>query len=207
MKLYTHPISGNARKVEFVLRHAGVDAELIRVDLGKGEQRDPEFVELNPNGKVPVLVDGDFALWESHAIMRYLAREYAPEMLGSDPQARAEVDQWLCWQLAHLGPTMGTLIYERTLKPMRGAESDEVAIERATVELDRLAPILEARLDGRDFVAGDTLTLADVSLAVSVASAPVAGTSFEAYPAITSWFERVRALPAWQDLPSLKASN
>ncbi len=204
MKLYTHPISGNARKAEFVLRHVGVDAERIVVDLGKGEQRAPEFLEINPNGKVPVLVDGDLTLWESHAIMRYLARKYAPELLGSDPNERAAVDQWLCWQLAHLGPTFGKILYERLIKPMRGLAGDEAAAEKAADEFDRLVLILGTHLDGRDFVAGDVPTLADMSLAVTVASAPEVGVSLEAYPSMTGWFERMRALPSWQNPPELK---
>lgn len=204
MKLYTNPLSGNARKVEFMLRHLGVDAEMVVVDLGKGEQREPAFCKLNPNGKVPVLVDRDLVVWESHAIMRHLAREHAPELLGTDVRSRAAVDQWLSWQLAHLGATVSTLIGERMLEPMRGGTTDEAVVERAVAELGRLATILEDHLDGREWVAGDSLSIADIALSMSVAAAPFAKESFEGYAAIWAWFQRVSALDAWQDMPRLQ---
>src|SRR5688572_130763 len=104
MKLYDFPFSPNCRKVRAVAYELGIELATSRVDILKGEQRAPAFLAKNPNAKVPVLEDGDFILWESTAIMRYLAAKSSSSLLPTEPRAGAEVDRWLSWGLAHLQP-------------------------------------------------------------------------------------------------------
>ncbi len=102
MRLYHHPMSSNARRAVMTVLHLGVDVDLVLVDLAKGEQRRPEYLRLNPNGKVPVLEDQGFVLSESHAIMQYLADRTLGQTLYPEAiQARADVNRWLFWS-AHL---------------------------------------------------------------------------------------------------------
>ena len=90
--------------------HLGLEPELIKVDLGQGEQMRAEFLRLNPNHAIPVFVEGDFVLWESVAIMQYLANQVSSNTLWPvEPKAQADVSRWLCWSLAHWGPACGFL--------------------------------------------------------------------------------------------------
>lgn len=164
MLLYGNPMSYNSRKAETALRHVGADYELRLVDLAKGAQRAPEFLALNPNGKVPVLVDGDLVLWESTAILRHLYATRRPELLGTSDRDRAEVDRWLTWQLAEFGPAVSGVTWLATLQPMlTGQPADPDAVAAAITRLDRVWPVLEARLADRAWLA-DNLSAADLAL-------------------------------------------
>ena len=105
MRLYYHPLSSNSRRVLLTAHHLGLDLELVVVNLTGGEHKTPEYLRLNPNGRVPTLVDGGFELWESHAIMQYLA-DKSPEqdIYPKDVSARADVNRWLFWSAYHFAP-------------------------------------------------------------------------------------------------------
>jgi glutathione S-transferase len=119
MKLYMNSTSPNVRRVRLTAAVLGLQLEEKNLDLAKGEQNKPEFVALNPNGAVPTLVDGDFVLTESRAIMQYLASK-KPEsgLLPRNERARAEVTRWQFWDSSHFSPQLGTLTFQRVLKPM-----------------------------------------------------------------------------------------
>lgn len=198
MKLYDLSFSPNARRVRAVAAELGTDLELVTVDLAGGANRSGDYLALNPNAKVPTLVDGDFALWESNAILCYLAAK-KPEagLLPTDPRGRAEVDRWLFWQAAHFGPAIGRVMYERAVKPMKGETPDPNEIERGVAELARFAPVLEQALQNREYVAG-RLSVADFSLAANVESAPKVGLDLSPYPNIRAWYERIAARDSWK---------
>ncbi len=120
MKLYDFAFSPNCRKVRAVAYEIGVPLEHVPIDLLKGEQRGPDFLARNPNGRVPLLEDGDLRLWESNAIILYLAttRGGAPPLVPAGPRERAEVDRWLSWQSAHLSPAMTKVAFERIVKKL-----------------------------------------------------------------------------------------
>ena len=114
MRLYFHPLSSNSRRVTMTAQQLGLELDLIVVDLLKGEHRDPEFLQFNPNGKVPLLEDDGFQLWESHAIMQYLADRCPGQTLyPHDAQARADVNRWLFWSAYHFTPAVGFISRER----------------------------------------------------------------------------------------------
>jgi glutathione S-transferase len=117
--LHVFPESPRSFKVLACADHLGLAYERRLVDLAKGEQETPEFTRLNPNQRVPVLTDDGFALWESNAILQYLAAK-VPEsgLLPADPRQRALVAQWQCWDLAHWDPACATLIFERLVKKL-----------------------------------------------------------------------------------------
>ncbi|HKU18367.1 MAG TPA: glutathione S-transferase family protein [Candidatus Saccharimonadales bacterium] len=199
MKLYYSPLSSNSRKVRIVAAHLGIELELQNVELPKGEQRRPEYLAINPMGKVPVLADGDFVLPESAAIMIYLAETKPGNTLyPDDRQARAEVNRWLFWAANHWAPAVVALVFEKVLKQryFNGGAPDPVQIKRQEEQIARFATVLDAQLAKHPWVAGDTLTLADISIAPAFAA-------FVALPVqscahIPGWFKRIQALPAWQ---------
>ena len=104
MKLYGFPPSPNTWKVRAVAAQLGIKLELQLVDLSKGEQRTPSYLALNPTGRTPTLVDGDFKLWESTAIMQYLASRSTNSLWPNDARVRADIMRWQSWQLQHFGP-------------------------------------------------------------------------------------------------------
>jgi glutathione S-transferase len=191
MKLYDFAFSPNCRKVHALAYELGVELEFVRVDLPKGGQRAPAFLAINPNGRVPVLVDGDLVLWESTAILRYLAGKAGSPLVPSGSRALAEVDRWLSWQLAHLGPAMSKVAFERIVKKITGqGPPDEAAIAAGTVEFAKLTAILDDTLAGREYLAG-ALSIADFALASHFSLAATAGLDLGPYVHVNAWLTRV----------------
>lgn len=191
MKLHDFAFSPNCRKVRAVAYELGVALEPVHVDLVKGEQRAPAFVALNPNGRVPVLVDGDLVLTESMAIMRYLAAGAGGRLVPATARAQAEVDRWLSWQVAHLAPAMSRVSFERLVKKLTGqGKPDEGVIAEASAEFAKLTGILDAALVGRDHVAGE-LSVADFALASHYSLAEACGLDMKPYPRVNAWLSRM----------------
>jgi len=201
MKLYHFPISPNSRRVIAVLHHLGLDCELVAVDLSKGEQMTPEFLRLNPNHMIPTLVDGDFVLWESNAIMQYLCAKVPDNSLWplSNPATQADVSRWQFWQAAHFGSACGVMIFERLVKKFLNlGEPDLQEIAKGEERFHRFAQVLEAHLKGREWLVGDTVTLADFSVASYLALAEMAQYPMTPYLEIPRWYRNIEQLPAWQ---------
>jgi glutathione S-transferase len=199
MKLYNASLSPNAFRVRVVANELGIELELIEVNLGKGEQKSASFLAMNPNGRVPVLVDGDFVLWESRAINIYLAALMPQRDLHpADPRRRAKVDQWSYWQAAHLSPAMQRIVFERHVKPLFGmGDTDESAIQPQLKELAQFLPVLDANLAGNEWVAGD-LSLADFAVGSTFIYRRVAGISLDGFPNIAALMTRLESRPSWQ---------
>lgn len=191
MKLYDFAFSPNCRKVRAVAYELGIALESVHVDLANGAAQTPAFLAVNPNGRVPVLVDGDFVLWESTAIQRYLSAKKGGALVPTSLPAQADMDRWLAWQLAHLGPAMSKVAFERIVKKIIGQGApDEAAIAAGSAEFAKLTALLNAALDGRDYLAG-TLSLADFALAAHYSLASMCGLSLAPYPRVEAWLTRV----------------
>jgi len=196
MKLYSSPVSNNCRRVLATIEELGLgDVEVIDVNLAKAEQLRPEFLAINPNGKVPALVDGDRTIWESSAIMHHLALGSWLEPKGFD---LIDVLRWQAWDSAHFGSSILKVVWERLVKPMRGADPDEAIIASGLAGFARFAPVLEAALEDKTFLLGDTLCLADLSLATDVALAAPGGIDLEPYPNIRRWYAGMAKRPSMQ---------
>ncbi len=199
MKLYNANLSPNALRVRAVASELGLDIEIVDVDLRSGENKAEAYLAMNPNGKVPVLVDGDFVLWESRAINNYLASS-KPErgLYPDDPKKRAIIDQWLYWHAVHLSPTIQAVVFQRLLKPMFGmGDPDEAAIESQLKDMRQLLPVLDAALKGKEWVAGD-LSVADFALASTFVYRKGGGISLDETPNVAAWMERMEARPSWK---------
>ncbi len=201
MKLYGFPPSPNTWKVRAVASHLGAPLELEFVDLSKGASHTSAYLALNPTGRTPTLVDGDFKLWESNAIMQYIASKNANSLWPNDAQKRADITRWQCWQLAHWGAeACQPLTFQRLVKKfMNLGPPDAAIVATATEAFNKGAKVLDAHLAKQPSLVGKDLTLADFAVAVPLFYAKEADLPLGPYAHLRRWFERVSALPAWRE--------
>ncbi|HWX67044.1 MAG TPA: glutathione S-transferase family protein [Rhodanobacter sp.] len=199
MKLY-YAETFNPRKPCAVAKYLGSPVEYVRVDLAHGEQMKPAYLALNPNGKVPLLIDGDTQLWESGAIMAHLAVKAGSELWPSDRAAQVEVLRWLSWDAAHFSRHGGTLYFEYVIKPYLGmGEPNTAAVDEASGFFKRFAAILDAHLATHDWLVGDRLSIADFAVSTPLGWATEARLPLDGFDHIGRWHERLMALPAWRE--------
>lgn len=192
--LYDYLPSQNAWKVRVLLRHLGLPHRVEYVSIFEGEGRTPEFLAINPTGKVPALVlDDGRALAESNAILAYLAD--GTPYLPSDPYARAKVHQWLAFEQENVESVIGALRHW-TMTGKLARRSAEVIAQKREGAMRTLA-LLDRELAKRDFIAGDAYTIADVSLFAYASRAEEAGVSLAPYPHFRAWVARVEAQPGF----------
>ena len=201
IELYVFPPSPRAFRVMAVANHLGIETTLRVVDLAKGDQKKPEFAALNPNMRMPVLKDGDYVLWESGAIMQYLAGKKPDSgLFGASERERLDITRWQFWDIAHWEPACTVFAYEYLVKPhiLKIGEPDPAVIANGMEPFHRVAKVLDGQLKGRRFVTGDRLTLADFSIGATMNLADAAHYPIETYNEIKRWYGTLRALPSWQ---------
>lgn len=207
IKIHAFPLSPRGFKALAVAEHVAADYELVFCDLFKGAQHRPDFVAMNPNKKMPVLEDGDLKLWESNAIIQYLA-EQAPGsgLLPADARQRADVMRWLFWESTTWDPAFVILLWENLVKGIvRGEGPDPSEVAKGLEKFNAAASLLNAHLADKGFVCGDRLTLADFSLGASLSAMEQAKVSLGAYPNIARWYAALEALPAWARVRAMQA--
>ena len=197
MKLYQFPFSPNSQKVVAVAYEVGVPLTKQTVNLFKGETRTPEMLAKNPNGKVPILEDGEFVLWESNAILGYLAGVAGrADLAPTGVRERAEVERSLSWQNAHFGPAVRKVVIERVVKPLGGlGPPDEALVKQGTAEFEVVARVLDACLEGREYLCG-TLTIADFALIPQAAILDDCGLDLSPYRHAAAWRSRMLTRPS-----------
>ena len=199
MKLYVVPGSPNVRKCVAVVHHLDLPVEMVQLNFAAGDLRTPEYQQVNPNALVPALEDGDLKLWESNAIMQYLASQRPNELFPADVRARADIARWQFWECNHFNRAVAAISFENVFKPLFNlGVPDTTAIAEATERFHRFAPVLETQLAQRKFVVGDHPTLADYSIAGHFMYAQQAQLPLQQYGAIRAWYERMEQLPAWR---------
>jgi glutathione S-transferase len=194
MKLYQLTFSPACQKVVALAHEVGVPLALVAVDLFKGGARTPAMLAKNPNGKVPILEDGDFVLWESAAMLAYVAAKAGRvDLAPTTPRERAEVDRWTSWEGAHFGPAIRKVAFERIVKKLAGLGApDEAMVKAGIEEFTVRASVLEQSLGAKEYLCGP-LTIADFNLAPYAALAADCGLDFGAYPKAKAWFGRMAA--------------
>jgi glutathione S-transferase len=179
MRLYTFTITPNNRKVEAFVRHFDLDVDVHHVSFKDKETQSAAYLAINPMGKVPALTDGDFRLWESNAILTYLATKFPQtNALPTDPQGRADADRWLHWQSCHLMPAVAGL---------KTAEGKEVCA------IAPMLQILDAQLEGREYVLGH-LTVVDFAIAAYLLTKVGRALDYSQTPNVAAWHARMGKL-------------
>lgn len=200
MVLYTSPYSYSARRCVATIRHLGLEVELRDVDLGAGAHHTPGFVAMNPNRKVPVLVDGDLVLWESLAIVNYLAEHRPGVLLPSTPAGRADALRWQAWTVSRFNAASSVFLFENLVKGFfQLGAPDAARLAATTPEILACLDVLEGALTGRAFLCGEQPTVADVTLYPTFEQAALIGLpGVTERPALSAWVGRMAALPAFQ---------
>ncbi|NLZ10288.1 MAG: thiol:disulfide oxidoreductase [Alcaligenaceae bacterium] len=190
----------NGHKVTLFLEETGLDYTIIPINIGKGEQFQPDFLKIAPNNRIPAMVDhapadsGEpISIFESGAMLQYLA-EKTGQFLPTDLRQRTEVMQWLFWQMGGLGPMAGQNHHFTQYAP----ERIPYAIDRYVRETARLYGVLNKRLADREFVAGDFYSIADMASYPWIVSHPKQGQNLDDFPNLKRWFETIQARPATQ---------
>ncbi|GJP34374.1 hypothetical protein CLOM_g18823 [Closterium sp. NIES-68] len=208
LKLYGMGYSPFVRRVLLTLHELGIeDYEWEQVDAPKGEARTPAFLAKQPFGKVPLLEDDGECIWESRAIMRYLADKYGPErgvnLLGRDALERGRVNQWIETEVNGYSPEALAITFERVFKKFRNmGEPDEEKVAAATKKFEKILDVYEKHLEGREYLVGDSMTLADLTHLPVTEHLKVAGAGhlFDSRPNLKAWRSRLFSRPAWQKL-------
>ena len=201
--LFTSPGSHNCRRVTVLIHELGLDVKLSFVDVRPpgmgGENEKADFLQINPNGKVPVLQDGPLTLFESNAIMEYLADKSGPSSIWpEDIGERAQIRQWQFWQAAHLSPCADGFLVENMVKPMMGGAPAPDALERHRKAFERWAGVLERTLSRDAYLVGNRFTCADISLVSALMYANSAQIPIEGHKLLTAWIRRVHDRPSWK---------
>ena len=200
MKLYADPITVNCRKVLAGLDLIGAPFERVHVDYFSGEHRGDAYRSLNPNASVPTLVDGDFVLWESNAILAYAAdRVGNTAVYPTDLKTRADIHRWLLWEAAHWFPSCYVYLVEHCVKPLLQAEPDHTTIAAQDENFHKLAGILDARLASSRWLAGDEVTIADIAVAAPAHLHPYQRLPLDTHPNLKRWLvDGIERLPCWE---------
>ncbi|WP_342118300.1 glutathione S-transferase family protein [Pseudoduganella sp. OTU4001] len=200
MRLYHNPLSSNARRVLLLASHLGLKFDEVLIDFASDDDR-RRLLEVNICGKVPALEDEGFALWESCAIMQYVAdKAGAEELYPKELKARADINRWMFFGAQHFSPAIGILTWEYLWKKLvTGQDPDPVEIAKGEHFVHEHAAVLDKHLATRQWLSGDQLTLADFAVAAPMMYVNRAKIPVQAYPHLLAWAERVQQLPAWRN--------
>ncbi len=196
--LYTWP-TPNGHKIHIMLEESGLAYRVIPIDIGKGDQFDPDFLKISPNNKMPAIVDPDgpdgapISLFESGAILIYLA-EKTGRFLPAEPRARYTVLQWLMFQMGGVGPMLGQVHHFRIYAP----EPIPYAVDRYTKEAGRLYRVVDRRLGEAEWLGGDAYSIADMATFPWLRGYERQGQRLEDFPNLARWFAAINERPAVQ---------
>lgn len=191
IKIYGDPGSGSRRRVTAAAAAMGIDIDIVNIDLFKGESHTPEFLELNPHGLSPVMVDGDFVLYESAAINLYLAEKAGSDLAGRTTEERFQILQWMFWS-GEQWRVFATITFDEVLgKKFIGQFADETIVKLAADKIRTAAAVLDAHLAKHDYIVGDSLTLADFDIAGPFSQNERTKIPLNDFPNLVAWQQRL----------------
>lgn len=197
---------GNARtsagRCLWALEEVGVPFENKQIDMKNKEHKSADFLKLNPNGKIPVMIDGDTTLFESMAINFYLADKYKPELFGTTPKDRALSTQWSFWASSELQPPIIEVFIQKVFMP--ADKKDQNVIDSNMAKLPTLFKVLDDSLEGQTYLNGSTFTLADLNTHTVVSIAPHLGIDLTTYKNVDLWMKAISDRPAFQKYSELR---
>lgn len=195
LQVYLDPATINSRKLLAGLELLGMPYEIKHINYFTGAHKQPDYLAINPNGRLPAAKDGDFALWESDAIL-----QYAADLSGSDRhypkdlKKRADVNHWLLWEVSAWQPSCYTFFIENAVKPLMGAPPDQALLENWR----QLAGILDARLAKSRWLVGEEVTIADIAVAAPMHVHKRQGLPLDEFPNLKRWMGEIEKLPCWR---------
>ncbi|CAM3636122.1 glutathione S-transferase family protein [Polynucleobacter brandtiae] len=204
IKLFFHP-SPNPLKVALFLEEANIPYEVVAVDTRKGEQHLPDFMRINPNAKTPALLDGDIRVFDSNAILIYLAEKYQQFLPGSTPQIKAEMLSWLMFVATGIGPYCGQAVHFKHFAP----EPKEYAVNRYDFEAWRHWKIINEHLAARQYMVADSYSIVDMSVWGWARVIPfvLGADAFEQLPNVKRLLDEINARPAAQKAEAIKTQH
>jgi len=193
LKLYQHPFSTSAFKARAVAHELGIPCEFVEVDMAKGEHKSPAFLAVNPNGKVPALEDDGFTVWESNAILCYMAAK-KPEsgLLLTDPRGMATMHQWLQWQATTFSHSTSEVNMESVYLRFMNRQKDEQKYAAGMEKVKRDLALLEKSLQGKEYLCGK-LSVADFSIVSGLHLRSIMGVDLDPFPNVKAWVNRMEA--------------
>lgn len=198
MKLYYSDVL-SPRKACAVAKHLKTPLEFVYLDLGRGEHLKPDYLAINPNGKVPTLTDGERTLWEANAIMCDLAERAGSDLWPHDGR-QIDIIRWFSWDMQHFTRHAGALYFEHIVKARFGmGDPDPMVVEEARGHFRRFAGVLSTHLNGRRWLVGDAPTVADFAVAVTLPYADRARIPLDEFPEVRRWHDRLNELEAWRE--------
>ena len=201
LKLYDHIESQNGYKVRLALSNLKIDYEWISVDLVNKEQKQDWFLKLNPNGKVPTLVDSDFSIWESNAILLYLGRKYAQEvknnLIPQDIKKLGMMLEWIMFEATTLSKNISGARFLTKFMPPEKLNKDE--LQKYRKDARRALKIVDEHLNKNNFFAGD-YSMADISCYAQIFTAPEGGIDLTEFPNIKNWTKRIENQPGYVEM-------
>jgi glutathione S-transferase len=199
MKIYADPITVNCRKVLAGLKMMDVPYELVHVDYFTAQQKTDWYKAVNPNESVPAMVDGDFTLWESNAILAYAAEKHARyDFYPADYKTRADIHRWMQWEGSAWFPSAYIYLVENCVKPLLKAEPDPKVLADQAANFHKLADILDSRLAKSEWLCGPSVTLADIVCAAPIHLHPYQKLPLSQHPNLQRWMtQKVEKLACW----------
>lgn len=205
IQIYGSPRS-SAGRCYVMLEEAGLSYEVMSLDMmSTKEHKSEAFLKLNPNGKVPCLIDNGFVLWESAAIVQYLAHKYKPELLGSTLEEKGLVQQWSFWTMTEAQPPLVDILIQKVFVPEE--KRNLALIEHREKQIPGVLEILEKSLQGKKYLAGSQYTVADLMAASAVNIALGLQMDLSKFKNIKAWFSEIKSRPAWVKVAELRAAK
>jgi glutathione S-transferase len=200
VKIYGSPRSSSGRCF-WLLEELAVPYERVSLNMREREHKSDAFLKLNPNGKVPVLIDGDFVIWESVTINRYLAEKHGSDLVGRNLKERALVDQWTVWAMAEFQPPFIDLLIQFLFTPPE--KRDQSVIAKAQKSVLPKLEILDRQLEGKDHILGDFFSLADINLATVANITRMSQIDMTSFQNVNRWLSKVSQRPAYVKVAGL----
>ncbi len=200
LMLYSNPLSSPANKIRFLLNYLAIPYEVKIVNIAAGEQRQSDFLKINPYGKIPAIDDNGFKLAESNAILRYLADKHPSSVYPKNLEERAIVEQWLDFAANHIALATSKIMFNTYIyRLLAGATKDERSLQDGRLWLDTYLPVLEQQLTKQAYIAGNHLTIADFSLLAALDVAELLDINLAAYPHLKAWRQKLMAESFYQN--------
>jgi glutathione S-transferase len=198
LKIWGRTNSINVQKAMWLIAELELPHQRSDAGMQYGTVNEAWYRAMNPNGRVPTIDDEGFVLWESNAIVRYLAaRHSAGRFCPADARQRADADRWMDWTTSTVAPVMTPLFWGLIRTPAE--KRDNAAIEGHRLEMEKLAAILDARLEERQYMCGDTLTMGDIPIGCFIYRWYALPIERGAHPHLRAWYERLAARPAFRE--------